>query len=95
MTLTLGQIEAMRQRGVWRYQAGGPAGSSCRLDFTSDDAEQLLDAAKLAVRLEERLAVAMRFVPIPQDMSGYGEPDAPDAVQELIAAAKWLHGEKI
>lgn len=41
------------------------------------------------------LADAMRFVPRPETMSGYGDPDAPDDVKELLEIAARLHGQKL
>lgn len=41
--------------------------------------------------LIEALRAAMRFVPKPYDMAGYGDVDAPEEVEELIGVAKLLH----
>jgi hypothetical protein len=45
--------------------------------------------------LELQLADAMRFVPQPEDMSGYCDPEAPDELKELIVIAARLHGKKL
>jgi hypothetical protein len=47
------------------------------------------------VRLEIKLADAMRFVPHPETMSGFMDPDAPDDVKELIRIAAKLHGRTL
>lgn len=52
-------------------------------------------AAELATTREteliEALKAAMRFVPKPYDMAGYGDADVPEEVEELIGVAKLLH----
>lgn len=45
--------------------------------------------------LKEKLADAMRFIPYPETMSGYCDPDAPDEVKETIAIAAKLHGRAL
>jgi hypothetical protein len=49
---------------------------------------------RLRQRVQELEAVAktaMRFVPAPESMAGFDDPDAPEEVRELIELAKWLY----
>lgn len=39
-----------------------------------------------------QLLDALWFVPLPKDMSGYGDPDAPDEAKEAIERAARAHG---
>lgn len=43
--------------------------------------------------LQKRLDAAMRFVPTPEEMSGYDDDDAPADVRELIELVLWLRGK--
>lgn len=57
----------------------------------TDAVRELVEQANLAPDLARRLKLAMRFVPHPETMSGYGDTEAPDDEKELIAIAGELH----
>jgi hypothetical protein len=48
----------------------------------------LLDRADLKAENARLREIARHFIPLPSDMSGWDDPDAPGDVQELIRMAK-------
>lgn len=81
---------------------GGPrlmVGTNIRRDATQEatEADWKWICALLAngPTLCRQLLDAMWFVPLPKDMSGYGDPEAPEEVKAAIERAARVHGIEV